>query len=166
MSFTVKFYNISYPKNMVNKILTDKGVGNLSGYSCTPFEYVSDLHGRINLDYVQDIEGANYCQITDDGRLTDDGRYCYVTDIIKGTGQHMTVELEVDPLKTYSSDIGNCPIYVNRTSFAKPSGQDAIKTGYNAYLPDTQQPVLVPTQTDYIEMGEFKWGTDILITLA
>lgn len=96
MPFTCNFYSVTDPPNKLDKTLgTAKATA-----TCTPFEPVSDLTGKILIDYNAAVETCNYAAIGD--------RYYYIRDYIKDIGSRMQVILELDPLKTFSTQIKAC----------------------------------------------------------
>lgn len=104
------------------------------------------------------ITNANYAYIPDLG-----GRYYYITEVVQIRRGLAQLHLVVDVLQTYSTSILNAPIYAARTAKEPANGVDI---GYNAYLHDPKQPVLVPTREDVFEMGAFEWGSEILVTMG
>lgn len=133
MAFTCNLYKISDPPYKLNKNL---GTALRANISCSPFEPLSDLKGKIILDYTAEADEANYCSITE----TSGGetpvtrtRYAFITDRIKGVGGRLTLVLDEDPLMTFKAGILKADILATRASvLAKDSGN----VGYNAYLPD------------------------------
>lgn len=108
MAFTVTYYNIQDPPNKINKTLGTA----IGSSSCSPWEPVSDLSGKIIAAYTSAVEAGNYAAITGDGRP----RYCYIRDVIKRPGGQMEVILEEDPLMTFSDEIMQMNIYAFRSS--------------------------------------------------
>lgn len=104
------------------------------------------------------ITDANYAYIPDLGN-----RYYYITEVVQVRRGLAELHLVVDVLQTYRTAIKAAPIYAARTA-KEPAG--GVDIGYNAYLHDPKQPVLVPTREDVHEMGEFQWGSEILVTMG
>lgn len=132
MAFSIAFHKVSDAYNVMNKTIPDATATS----TCTPWEAVSDLQGRVVLDYVPGIEGCNYAVVTGVGEpATGEGRprSCFITDISKDIGGHMTVTLEVDPLETYKTEIRAMPIVATRCSVV---GKDGGNVGYNAFIDD------------------------------
>lgn len=129
MAFTVTYYNIQDPPNKINKTL-GTAVGSSS---CSPWEPVSDLSGKIIAAYTSAVEAGNYAAITGDGRP----RYCYIRDVIKRPGGQMEVTLLEDPLMTFKTEILTSDVYATRTS---QSGSDY---GYNMDMDDGKTPRVV-----------------------
>lgn len=125
MAFSISFHKVSDAYNVMNKTIPTATATS----SCSPWEAVSDLTGRVVLNYVAGIEGCNYAVVTGDGRP----RSCFITDISKDIGGKMTVTLEVDSLETYKDEIKTMPIVATRCSvIAKDDGN----VGYNAFIED------------------------------
>lgn len=124
MAFTVTYYNIQDPPNKINKTL-GTAVGSSS---CSPWEPVSDLSGKIIAAYTSAVEAGNYAAITGDGRP----RYCYIRDVIKRPGGQMEVILEEDPLMTFKTEIMQLNAYVFRSS-----------ADYNMNMVDRKTPCVV-----------------------
>lgn len=131
MAFTVTYYNIQDPPNKINKTL-GTAVGSSS---CSPWESVSDLSGKIIANYTSAVEAGNYVAVTGDGRP----RYCYIRDVIKRPGGQMEIILEEDPLMTFRTEIMNTESYVFRTS-QQPSM--AGESGYNMDIADNKRPLV------------------------
>lgn len=126
MAFTCNLYKISDPPFQLDKTL---GTALRANISCSPFEPLSDLKGKIILDYTAEADEANYCSITEGTRT----RYAFITDRVKGVGGRLTLILDEDPLMTFKAGILEADILATRASvLAKDSGN----VGYNAYLPD------------------------------
>ena len=126
MAFTCNLYKISDPPFQLDKNL---GTALRANISCSPFEPLSDLKGKIILDYTAEADEANYCSIVEGTRT----RYAFITDRVKGVGGRLTLVLEEDPLMTFKAGILEADILATRASvLAKDSGN----VGYNAYLPD------------------------------
>lgn len=126
MAFTCNLYKISDPPFQLKKNLDTVLRANIS---CSPFEPLSDLKGKIILDYTAEADEANYCSIVEGTRT----RYAFITDRVKGVGGRLTLILEEDPLMTFKAGILEADILATRASvLAKDSGN----VGYNAYLPD------------------------------
>ena len=126
MAFTCNLYKISDAPNTLKKTL---GTPLRANISCSPFEPLSDLKGKIILDYTAQADEANYCSIVDGTRT----RYAFITDRVKRVGGQLTLVLEEDPLMTFKAGILEADILATRASvLAKDSGN----VGYNAYLPD------------------------------
>ena len=128
MAFTCNLYKISDPPYTLKKdIGNDKLIR--KNIPCSPFEPLSDLKGKIILDYTAAADEANYCSITEGTRT----RYAFITDRVKGVGGRLTLVLDEDPLMTFKAGILEADILATRASvLAKDSGN----VGYNAYLPD------------------------------
>ena len=126
MAFTCNLYKISDPPFQLDKTL---GAALRANISCSPFEPLSDLKGKIILDYTAEADEANYCSIVEGTRT----RYAFITDRVKGVGGRLTLILDEDPLMTFKAGILEADILATRASvLAKDSGN----VGYNAYLPD------------------------------
>lgn len=132
MAFTVTYYNIQDPPNKIKKTL-GTAVGSSS---CSPWEPVSDLSGKIIAAYTSAVEAGNYVSITGDGRP----RYCYIRDVIKRPGGQMEVILDVDPLMTYQNEILNLDCYCTRTNLQAGEGGNM---GYNMDMLDNKRPTVV-----------------------
>ena len=142
MAFTVTYYNIQDPPNKINKTL-----GTAVGSStCSPWEPVSDLSGKIIANYTSAVEAGNYVAITGDGRP----RYCYIRDVIKRPGGQMEITLEEDPLMTFSTEIMNIDAYVFRTS-QSPISESA--PGYNMDISDSKIPRVAYDRVELIGSG-------------
>lgn len=132
--FSVEFYNCTE-----NEATLGKNLGTASSaIKCTPFMPLSDLHGQITVDYDANWEGYNYCRIYANGTEEHpeaDGltRYCFIRDFTKQPGGHLTLDLEIDPLETYSQAIRESEILATRSSVV---GRDDGNVGYNAYIHD------------------------------
>lgn len=126
MAFTCNLYKISDPPFQLKKNL---GTALRANISCSPFEPLSDLKGKIILDYTAEADEANYCSIVEGNKT----RYAFITDRVKGVGGRLTLVLDEDPLMTFKAGILEADILATRASvLAKDSGN----VGYNAYLPD------------------------------
>ena len=132
MAFTVTYYNIQDPPNKINKTL-GTAVGSSS---CSPWEPVSDLSGKIIAAYTSAVEAGNYVSITGDGRP----RYCYIRDVIKRPGGQMEVILEEDPLMTFKEDILSLNCFCTRTNL---QADDGSNLGYNMDMRDIKRPTVV-----------------------
>ena len=96
MPFTINFYKVTDPPNKL-----DKTTGtSLGSFNCSPFKPISDLTGSVVVSYTAEVEAANYAAIGT--------RYYYVRDVILQPGGRMEVVLELDPLKTLSTEIKAC----------------------------------------------------------
>lgn len=147
MAFSVSFYNISDPPNKLEKTLPDEP--SHVAQSVYPYEPMSELTGKIMLDYVPQADGCNYCSITD-GSVT---QYYFITDTVLLTGQRFEVYLKRDVLMTYKSEIKQLNIFVTRCAKqASITGPDAT-TGYNAFLEDPEVRI---TAAQYIIESPFK----------
>ena len=131
MAFTIKFYKIDAPPNVLNKDVNPQAgnVGTAAGYDCTPWEPVGVLDGSVVLAYVQDIGTANYAYISGGTRP----RYAYVTGFEILPGNQMRVYVKEDALMTFNQGIKESPILATRSSVC---GRDNGNVGYNAYLDD------------------------------
>lgn len=101
-----------------------------------------------------------------------EGNYAYIPDfaryywIRKKTviRRDLTeLQLESDPLMTFAGQILDLPIIARRSSLETNVETDP---GCNAYLPDHEQPVLVPTVEDVYLMHTFEPGSYILVTIG
>lgn len=126
MAFTCNLYKISDPPFQLDKNL---GTALRANISCSPFEPLSDLKGKIILDYTAEADEANYCSIAEGNRT----RYAFITDRVKGVGGRLTLVLEEDPLMTFKAGILEADILATRASVL---AKDGGNVGYNAYLPD------------------------------
>lgn len=92
-------------------------------------------------------------------------RYYYVDEIIQVRNNLSQLSMTVDVLMTYwkKNELPAAQILAARTN---RTAADATETGFNAYLYDPRQPVIVPTQEDVRYLGEFFWGSDVLVTMG
>lgn len=92
-------------------------------------------------------------------------RYYYIDEIIQVRNNLSQLVMNVDVLMTYwkLNELQSAQILAARTN---RTAADATETGYNAYLYDPRQPVIVPTQEDVRYLGEFFWGSMVLVTMG
>lgn len=136
MAFSVQFCYTSDPPNTLVKTFGESTQVRI----CTPYEPLSDINGKIIIDYDEGIEGYNYAVIYDGGseeHPQHEGRprSCFITDIEKLPGGKMAVYVHVDVLETYKADIKSSPIYVTR---AEQQATEDNPCGYNTYIHDAQ----------------------------
>lgn len=99
-------------------------------------------------------------------------RYYYIDEIIQVRNNLSQLVMTVDVLMTYwkLSELQSAQILAARTNRTAPpvdpSDPSAVRTGFNAYLYDPRQPVIVPTQEDVRYLGEFIWGSMVLVTMG
>lgn len=108
-TFSIQFYNISVPPNTLDKGEPTEGTAT---YQCNPLTWIDGLHATVTMNYASEIEGANYCKITADGRTL----YCYKRDFSLGTAGRMSVSLELDPLMTNKAGILKCEGLLDTTT--------------------------------------------------
>ena len=126
--------------------------------------WTGEVRGDISLDNPSVLVNAtvtvgNYAQIPDFAR------YYYIrTKQIISEGLTLLV-LESDPLMSAAGTILTLPIVADRTATTPVNEGDP---GWNAYLSDTQQPVLVPTLEDFYLLHTFDpdSGSYILVTIG
>lgn len=107
---TVQFYkNASNPKAFA-KALTAIG----SSTTLLPYEPISDIAGRILVEYDASTAVANYCEL--------DGVPYFITDRQQETGQRMWLYVRKDVLCMYGDQILQCPAVLANA-----------ETAYNAY---------------------------------
>lgn len=124
MALSISFYNISDPPNKLDKT-TGTAIHTCS--SILPYEPISELTGKIQIDYASQADGANYCSITI-GSVT---QYYFITDQLLTPGHKMEFFLKRDVLMTYNTDIKDMKILATRSSVVGDGN-----VGYNSYLPD------------------------------
>lgn len=92
-------------------------------------------------------------------------RYYYIDEIVQIRNNLSQLVMTVDVLMTYwkQNELQSAQILAARTN---RTAADATETGYNAYLYDPRQPVIVPTQEDVRYLGEFIWGSMVLVTMG
>ena len=132
MGYSITFYNVVDPPNKIKKNLGD-AIG-ATGV-CSPWEPTTDLSGSVLTNYSAAIESSNYCHITGDGRE----RYCYIREFEKVPGGQMRIQLDVDPLMTFQTEILACDCYCTRTS-QQPRSEDS--PGYNMLMNDNKIPLV------------------------
>lgn len=105
------------------------------------------------------VQDVNYAYIP----LFD--RYYYIDEIVQVRNNLSQLTLTVDVLMSYwkLGQLQSCPILAARTN---RTAADLTDKGYNAYMYDPRQPVIVPTVEDVRYLGEFVWGSDILVTMG
>lgn len=121
------------------------------------------LNGEIDIENpVLMIESA--LQNVNYAYIPDLQRYYYIDDIVQVRASLCELHMSVDVLQSFRTSIENAAVYAARTAKKKmPGGADY---GYNPYLADPKQPVIVPTREDVIELGTFTWGTQVLVTMG
>ena len=121
------------------------------------------LNGEIDIEnpvlmIESGLQNVNYAYIPDLQR------YYYIDDIVQVRASLCELHMSVDVLQSFQTAIENAAVYAARTAKKKmPGGADY---GFNPYLADPKQPVIVPTREDVIELGEFTWGTQVLVTMG
>ena len=105
--------------------------------TCTPWEALSDLTGKIIVAYDSGIEMRNYAHVYAKNVSQYEGRerYCWIRDFEKVPGGQMALTLEIDPLMTYYDEIIKQDIEVTRC--AKQANTDSM-SGYNSMLHDPE----------------------------
>lgn len=105
--------------------------------TCTPWESVSDMTGKIIVGYDDAIELRNYAHVYAKNATQYEGRerYCWIRDFEKLPGGQMALTLEVDPLMTYYADILTQNIEVTR---CYKQATEESEIGYNSMLHDDQ----------------------------
>lgn len=132
MAFTVDFGQCSDAPEVLKKN-PDFDIAT----TCTPWESVSDLTGKIIVEYNSAIEMRNYAHVYAKDATQNEGRerYCWIRDFEKVPGGQMALTLEVDPLMTYYNEIIKQDIEVTRCS--KQANADSM-SGYNSMLHDPE----------------------------
>lgn len=97
--------------------------------STTPYEPLDDLNGYVILDYNESYNNYNKAQLY--------GKYYTITSREKDVGQKMRLNLKVDVMKTYASEIATCDVIVKRTGSPPPNG-DREANGWNALIQDAR----------------------------
>lgn len=92
-------------------------------------------------------------------------RYYYIDEIVQVRNNLSQLVMTVDVLMTYwkLNELQSAQILAARTN---RTADDLTEPGYNAYLYDPRQPVIVPTQEDVRYLGEFFWGSMVLVTMG
>ena len=121
------------------------------------------LNGEIDIENpVLMIESA--LQNVNYAYIPDLQRYYYIDDIVQVRASLCELHMSVDVLQSFRTSIENAAVFAARTAKKKmPGGADY---GYNPYLADPKQPVIIPTREDVIELGAFTWGTQVLVTMG
>ena len=105
-SFTIDFKKTtSDPKTAIKIFESDH-----YEKACTPYEALDDLNGYVIIDYDSNVMGCNYAEY--------DGKKYFVTDRIRQPGQKLQVQLRVDSLSTYWTEIKNCSAVVRTTTYS------------------------------------------------
>lgn len=93
----LNIYTTSDDTRIVNKTLTA-----VTNVTAIPVDNISILNPAFIIEYNPNILTANYCYIPEFGR------YYYINNVSVITGNRMIIDCNVDVLKTYANDIGNC----------------------------------------------------------
>lgn len=127
--------------------------------------------GSYTVGGVRDAVGVESPVITVNATITagnyayvpDFGRYYYIRSKNVIRKDLTELQLDVDVLMSYGAQIRTLPIIASRSAQRAADDQSA---GWNAYLSDPQQPVIVPTKEDVYMIGEMSWGSLILLTVG
>lgn len=127
--------------------------------------------GSYTVGGVRDAVGVESPVITVNATITagnyayvpDFGRYYYIRSKNVIRKDLTELQLDVDVLMSYAAQIRTLPIIASRSAQRATDTQSA---GWNAYLSDPQQPVIVPTKEDVYMIGEMSWGSLILLTVG
>lgn len=119
-------------------------------------QYVADAPDMV-FSYGGELDGYNYIR----AEVASGVYHYYYAKFCADLGQTVRAMCRRDPLQTFRAQIINQKIIASRSSQRAESGDAA---GWNAYLQDSQQPILVPTVEDVYAIHEFSWGSLILLT--
>ena len=119
-------------------------------------QYVADAPDMI-FSYSGELDGYNYLR----AEVASGVYHYYYAKFCADLGQTVRAMCRRDPLQTFRAQIINQKIITSRSSQRAESGDAA---GWNAYLQDSKQPILVPTVEDVYAIHEFSWGSLILLT--
>lgn len=136
-----------------------------SNYLSGGVDRSGEIKGTFNIDapqfiftYPGDLTGYNYLSAVVDGVT----QYYYAR-ITGDVGGRLIATCTRDPLMTFKTGIAETDIIARRSALETKLLTDP---GCNAYLPDSQQPVLVPTIDDYYLLHTFTPGSYILVTIG
>lgn len=152
---TITIYKCSSENNRLDKssFLTDP----LTVSATIKGDYSADAP-ELYLQYAGELSGYNYVSA-----LIDGVQQYYWARFVAGIGQTVRAICRRDPFMSFSACIKSLPIIASRSAQRAADSQGA---GWNAYLSDPQQPLLVPTKEDVYMLGEFSWGSMILLTVG
>ena len=119
MSFNVNFYNMKDDPINLEKSLTETPLHIAT--SLQPYEPLSEITGRIIVQYDSDIDNCNYVSMLN--------KYYFITDRQLDTAQRIIIYLKTDVLATYSAGIKECDCIPVRNT-----------TTNNPYITDNLQP--------------------------
>ena len=141
----IAFYNVTAPNNAIDKLTSAESVADYSGPATID---VSDLNPTLVLESGggSAARNANYAYILDFQRAY------FIEEQIQLTAQNMfTYKLRLDPLQTFSADILDLDVVVERQT-----------ENYDMYLPDPKIPVDCRKAISYRKFGTSPFGIPTL----
>lgn len=116
---------------------------------------------ELHLNYDGQLAGYNYLSVS----IAPGIDYYYYARITAELGQTYRASCTRDPLMSFSSQIAARPIIARRSSLET---DELTQPGCNAYLADSEQPVLIPTIEDFYLLHTFDpdHGSYVLVTIG
>lgn len=152
---TIKIYKCSSENYRLDK----------SGFLTDPLTVTATIKGdysadapELYLQYSGELSGYNYISA-----LINGAQQYYWARFVAGIGQTVRAICRRDPFMSFAAGIKSLPIIASRSA---QRAADAQSAGWNAYMHDPQQPLIVPTKEDVYMIGEMSWGSLILLTVG
>lgn len=152
---TITIYKCSSENNRLDK----------SGFLSDPLTVNATIKGdysadapELYLQYTGELSGYNYISA-----LINGAQQYYWARFVAGIGQTVRAICRRDPFMSFAARIRTLPIIASRSAQRAADDQSA---GWNAYMHDPQQPLIVPTKEDVYMIGEMSWGSLILLTVG
>ena len=152
---TITIYKCSSENNRLDK----------SGFLMDPLTVTATIKGdysadapELYLQYSGELSGYNYISA-----LINGAQQYYFARFVAGIGQTVRAICRRDPFMSFAAGIKSLPIIASRSAQRAADDQSA---GWNAYMHDPQQPLIVPTKEDVYMIGEMSWGSLILLTVG
>lgn len=148
---TMTLYKILSDPNALNPYyFDDEGYTDspITINSVVPYEALDDLSGFVILDYNSAYEGYN------GAFLSETGKFYTITSKELLTGQRIRLNLRVDVMKTYQSEITNC------TGILLRSSNTSIG---NSYINDGKRDFEAGKTTSNIELGRISYSGNIVL---
>lgn len=152
---TITIYKCSSENNRLDK----------SGFLSDPLTVNATIKGdysadapELYLQYTGELSGYNYISA-----LINGAQQYYWARFVAGIGQTVRAICRRDPFMSFAARIRTLPIIASRSAQRASDDQSA---GWNAYMHDPQQPLIVPTKEDVYMIGEMSWGSLILLTVG